>query len=295
MERIRGVVFQVDLWLPSTSPVLLARTRIRNLNDAATPMYWWTNAAVALTPQTRVLAPATRAFRTEYPNGLGVAAIPRRTRCDVPGAPLPRRRLLLRHRPEQRPWIAAVDADGSGLAHTSTSELRGRKLFVWGTGTGGSRWQQWLSHGGEVTYAEIQAGLAPTQFGAIAVDPARSHGASRASAVADAEAAVEALIGAAPARHSLVAGGTRSTAASRASADGHRLGCARAGEAGGGGEPWCDESGTPFPDGSPIGEQEQVVALLRTGAAMASAGAAAESYKPAPEWDAGLLPLHRSC
>ena len=102
-ERIRGVVFQVDLWLPSTIPVLLARTRIRNLNDAATPMYWWTNAAVALTPQTRVLAPAQRAFRTEYPDRPGRRGDPRRTRCDVPGAPLPRRRLLLRHRPRTAP------------------------------------------------------------------------------------------------------------------------------------------------------------------------------------------------
>ena len=49
-ERIRGVVFQVDLWLPSiVAGAAGPRPRIRNVNDTATPMYWWTNAAVAVT------------------------------------------------------------------------------------------------------------------------------------------------------------------------------------------------------------------------------------------------------
>ena len=34
-ERLRGVVFQVDLWMPPSSAVLLAHIRIRNLNDIA--------------------------------------------------------------------------------------------------------------------------------------------------------------------------------------------------------------------------------------------------------------------
>ncbi len=34
--------------------------------------------------------------------------------------------------PEQRPWIAALDAEGNGLVQTSTERLRGRKMFVWG-------------------------------------------------------------------------------------------------------------------------------------------------------------------
>ena len=46
----------------------------------------------------------------------------------------------------------------------STARLRGRKLFVWGEGAGGHRWQDWLSPGGTAGYAEIQAGLAQTQF-----------------------------------------------------------------------------------------------------------------------------------
>ena len=39
----------------------------------------------------------------------------------------------------------------------------GRKMFVWGMGQGGRRWQQFLSKG-RGTYLEIQAGLSQTQY-----------------------------------------------------------------------------------------------------------------------------------
>src|SRR2546430_10789644 len=63
----------------------------------------------------------------------------------------------------QRPWIAALDGSGQGLAHTSTQRLCGRKLFLWGQHPGGARWQEWLS-GPDAAYLEIQAGLARTQL-----------------------------------------------------------------------------------------------------------------------------------
>jgi tetratricopeptide (TPR) repeat protein len=63
----------------------------------------------------------------------------------------------------QQPWIAALDQDGKGLFQTSTARLKGRKLFLWGTGAGGKRWQKFLSGPG-ATYLEIQAGLARTQM-----------------------------------------------------------------------------------------------------------------------------------
>ena len=65
----------------------------------------------------------------------------------------------------ERPWIAAVDCSGAGLVQASTERLQGRKLFVWGEGDGGHRWQEWLAPGkGGHGYAEIQAGLARTQM-----------------------------------------------------------------------------------------------------------------------------------
>ena len=67
------------------------------------------------------------------------------------------------------PWVAAVDADGVGMQQTSTPRLRGRKLFVWGTATGGKTWQSWL--GGNGRYCEIQAGLGPTQMHHLPLEP----------------------------------------------------------------------------------------------------------------------------
>jgi hypothetical protein len=64
---------------------------------------------------------------------------------------------------QRDPHIVAVEPDGGGFAQTSTRELRGRKLFLWGSGPAGSRWQEWLC-GPDARYAEIQAGWCPTQL-----------------------------------------------------------------------------------------------------------------------------------
>ena len=56
-----------------------------------------------------------------------------------------------------------MGTDGTGVVHTSTAGLPGRKLFCWGIGAGGNRWQERLSGPGS-RYLEIQAGLATTQL-----------------------------------------------------------------------------------------------------------------------------------
>ena len=58
-----------------------------------------------------------------------------------------------------RKWEAALDGSGTGLVQTSTDRLQGRKLFMWGSGSGGRHWQEFLSAPGRA-YLEIQAGLA---------------------------------------------------------------------------------------------------------------------------------------
>ena len=62
-----------------------------------------------------------------------------------------------------------MQADGRGLMQTSTTQLRGRKLFCWGTAAGGRRWQEWLCGPGS-RYLEIQAGLATTQLEHLRLD-----------------------------------------------------------------------------------------------------------------------------
>ncbi|MFC5719311.1 DUF5107 domain-containing protein [Streptomyces gamaensis] len=194
-ERLRDLPFQVDLWLPEGSDFLHVGVRVRNPHDRPRAVYWWSNTAVPETDRTRVLAPAGAAWRFGYERSLLSVPVPRWDGAD--------RTYPLNSRypadffydvPDgARRWIAAVGEDGHGLVQTSTDVLRGRKLFVWGAGPGGRRWQEWLTEPGTGGYAEIQAGLARTQlehvpleaggefawleaYGPLAADPAAVHG-----------------------------------------------------------------------------------------------------------------------
>jgi hypothetical protein len=166
-ERTRDLVFSVDLFMPADRPLLLAFVRVRNPDPEPKPLYWWTNIAAPEEPGVRVLAPAARAWRTEYDGSIAEVDIPF---ADNPATdvsyPLPAQRAadyFFQVPSERRPWIAAVQADGRGLVQTSTAQLRGRKLFLWGMAAGGRHWEEWLC-GPESRYLEIQAGLATTQL-----------------------------------------------------------------------------------------------------------------------------------
>nr|WP_156607616.1 DUF5107 domain-containing protein [Auraticoccus cholistanensis] len=204
-ERTRNLVSQLDLWLPEHSDLLHVAVRVTNPSEQPAPAYWWSNVAVPQTPQTRVLAPADQAWRYGYTERLELVDVPSGDGGGDLTRPMDHRRAVdyffelpaedlpdTAARTLERPFVAAVEPDGSGLLQASTRRLRGRKLFVWGEGRGGRRWQEWLTpvgtgHG----YAEIQAGLARTQmehlqlpartawswlevYGAAALDPAEA-------------------------------------------------------------------------------------------------------------------------
>ncbi|MEU6254669.1 DUF5107 domain-containing protein [Streptomyces sp. NPDC047043] len=164
-ERLRDLPFQIDLWLPQGSDFLHVAVRIRNPHERPVPTYWWSNIAVP--EERRVLVPADEAYHFGYERRLERVPTPsyeeiRQLPCaadyfyDLPD--------------ERRRWIAALDEDGHGLVQTSTDLLRGRKLFVWGKGPGGRRWQEWLTAPGTGGYCEIQAGLARTQLEHVRLD-----------------------------------------------------------------------------------------------------------------------------
>ncbi|MFI7007703.1 DUF5107 domain-containing protein [Streptomyces sp. NPDC050145] len=193
-ERLRDLPFQVDLWLPDGSDFLYVGVRIRNPHEKPAPVYWWSNIAVP--EERRVLAPAEEAWHFGYTHTLRRVPVPVSEGAD-------RTYPLNSEYPAdwfyevedgRRRWVAALDDAGHGLVQTSTDALRGRKLFVWGGGTGGRRWQDWLTEPGTGGYCEIQAGLARTQlehvrleaegefswleaYGPMAADPALVHGA----------------------------------------------------------------------------------------------------------------------
>ncbi len=204
-ERLRDIPFQVDLWLPEDSDFLHVGVRIRNPHERPVPVYWWSNIAVP--EERRVLAPADEAWHYGYARTLRKVPVPEHDGVDrtrPPRAEFPADYFY--DVPDgARRWIAALDEDGHGLAQTSTPTLRGRKLFVWGTGTGGRRWQRWLTEPGTGGYAEIQAGLARTQlehvrldaesefawlesYGPLTADPDVVHGADWAAARGEAQA-----------------------------------------------------------------------------------------------------------
>ncbi|MGN6404991.1 DUF5107 domain-containing protein [Sinomonas sp.] len=280
-ERLREVVFQIDAWLPPTSPVLYVAIRVRNPNQAKVPMYWWTNAAVPESAQGRVVAPAETAFASNYTDGI-TRVDPTKdggVDCTWPTNNERARDFFFDIPPQRRPWILESDEDGDGLAMLSTRELRGRKLFVWGQGLGGSRWQEWLSSDGR-RYAEIQAGLAETQFQHLAmppraewtwveaygnsrVDPELAHSTDWATAVEHCRSRVEALqsleslqaaqraahtwADQAPERTVLSGSGWGALESVRRSV--HHL-------------PWFDETGTPFVKESVSDEQQPWLELL---------------------------------
>lgn len=202
-ERIRQVPFQIDAYLPDGSPFLFVAIRIINPHRHTIPMYWWSNTAVPETPQTRVLVPADSAYSFGYGvQGLARVQIPEVKGVDISyPTHIDRAADFFFHVPDgERPWITALDGEGYGLIQTSTARLKGRKLFLWGMGEGGRRWQTFLAEPGHA-YIEIQAGLARTQlehipmaggaawtwleaYGLMRADPQVVHGSHWGRAVA---------------------------------------------------------------------------------------------------------------
>jgi hypothetical protein len=211
-ERFRGVPFQIDAYLPDGSPVLFVRVRITNPHQQEIPMYWWSNIAVPETPGTRVIVPAGFAYRFGYKgSGLVKIPVPQFEGIDYTySTNIDHSADYFFHVPDgHRPWIAALDGEGKGLVQTSTLRLKGRKLFLWGTGKGGRKWQRFLSPAGG-DYIEIQAGLARTQmehlpmpagaewswleaYGMMETEPSTIHGNNWVQAHQTVEAVLEAL------------------------------------------------------------------------------------------------------
>ena len=167
-ERIRGVVWRTEAYLPEDSRFLFIQVHVENPEgNGEVPMYWWSNMAVPEEPGTRIIAPAETAVLSLYDAGqyrMLRRKLPVYEDMDL-SRPCEIRRSVdvFFDIPEgQRPFIAALREDHTGLVQCSTAGQYGRKLFVWGMGQGGRHWQDFLSDG-KTRYVEIQAGIAKTQ------------------------------------------------------------------------------------------------------------------------------------
>ena len=194
-ERIRGIVYQMDFFLPEGSRFLYARTKLINPQFRVVPMYWWSNIAAPDSPGNRVITPVNSTFTARDSHPVKIP-VPVYNKLDItyPLDNVISIDYFWNIPEEERKFICQIDRDGYGLVQTSTKRLKGRKLFVWGNSEGGDHWKNFLTADDESgSYNEIQAGIARTQYeclpmppktvwewveayGAIHTDPARTHG-----------------------------------------------------------------------------------------------------------------------
>jgi hypothetical protein len=168
-ERIRGVLYSIDAWIPRGSRMLYIRPRIENRTGKEIWMYWWSNIATPTVDKCRVIVPAEDTFINYFGNDHYILDFAKHEGCLGTDISYPEnlgRSLDFFYYIEDNDpkWITAVDKDGYGLVQCSTKELKGRKLFLWGEGAGGKNWNRFLSDGTNPGYIEIQAGLARTQL-----------------------------------------------------------------------------------------------------------------------------------
>ncbi len=172
-ERIRGCVYQMDFFLPDDSRFLYGRMRIVNPTPRTTPMYWWTNMAVRENPKARNIIDATETYNNRG-GRVGKNPVPLHEGIDItyPSNNPVAIDYFWKIPAAARKYTAYLDEEGYGFIQASTARLKGRKLFVWGQGEGGARWQEFLTKDGEDgRYVEIQAGLAHTQYECIPMPP----------------------------------------------------------------------------------------------------------------------------
>ena len=172
-ERIRGIVYQMDFFLPDESRFLYVRTKIVNPQFKVVPMYWWSNIAAPDEPGNRVITPVTETFtaRDSHPVKIAVP-IYNGTDITYPLDNVISIDYFWNIPKDERKFICQVDKDGYGLVQTSTRRLKGRKLFVWGNSEGGDHWKNFLTADDESgSYNEIQAGVAQTQYECIPMPP----------------------------------------------------------------------------------------------------------------------------
>lgn len=175
--RTTGLFWQIDFHLPKDSGFLYAHVKISNDTEKSKPLYWWTNTAVRekgvrifsgtedviyIHPESLTQEGGTHCY------GHGkMPCLPFMPGVDV-SYPLnfkyTSEYFFQNEEGQQAPWEAAAYPDGYAFLERSTQPLRIRKMFCWGSHSGGRNWLDRLSRPGEGDYVEIQAGLSPTQI-----------------------------------------------------------------------------------------------------------------------------------
>lgn len=201
-ERIKGFFLQIDFHLPENEKHLYAHVNIYNSHDAPASLYWWTNTAVEQNRRMRVLSASPEVI-VILPNNGNFEAFMHDTMPWLEGfkgldASYPENSsysteyFFQNKATYEQSWEAVAYDDGSAFYERSTLQMPYRKMFYWSDRRGGRHWQEFLSEPGVPYYAEIQAGLYPTQvhggdlpakaqisftqaFGGMETNPKRTH------------------------------------------------------------------------------------------------------------------------
>jgi tetratricopeptide (TPR) repeat protein len=175
-ERCKGFFWQIDFYLPPSSPFLLAYYRVINPSPEDRSMYFWTNVAVVESQDVRVLAPVQKVIYVDFTRekqSYGVGNMPLLETTNGKDASYATNydfasEYFYQCDDVKMPWEAAVNGKGEGFFEASTSRLKYRKMFCWGMHSGGRHWQEFLSVPGS-SYLEIQSGLTRTQLHGIKI------------------------------------------------------------------------------------------------------------------------------
>ncbi|MGL1890748.1 MAG: DUF5107 domain-containing protein [Spirochaetaceae bacterium] len=176
-ERNRKVFISIDFHLPEGAKELGTYVRIINQNDLPTPMYWWTNIAIKEDRDVRIFSDTNEVLyikpeSIEIENSVhqfgrgtidNLPSLPGRDASEPRNFPFASEYFFQTPQETVSPWEAAVYNDGFTFFEKSTSLLQYRKMFCWGTHSGGRNWCDYLSEPGKGDYLEIQAGISPTQ------------------------------------------------------------------------------------------------------------------------------------
>ncbi len=171
-ERIKGLFLNVDLHLLPNDDSLYAHVTITNSHDDPRSLYWWTNIAVELNRNCRVISGTDQVIATTPVNGentFGHDQLPNLKSKPSEDASFPavfdysNEYFFQNNKDIYDTWEMALYNDGTAFYERSTKELPYRKMFCWSNEQGGNHWQHFLATDDAPLYVELQGGLVSTQ------------------------------------------------------------------------------------------------------------------------------------
>jgi tetratricopeptide (TPR) repeat protein len=159
IDRVTGMQWRVQLMLRPGRAVLEQHTTLFNRGDARHRFYWWTNAAVRVWDDSRIIYPMKYTASHGFTDVDTWPVDRRGTDNSVVGNHLfgPVSRFAYGSR---EAWMAVYHPrTAAGVVHWSSPfDLPAKKIWSWGGDANGLRWRRALSDDSSA-YAEIQRGL----------------------------------------------------------------------------------------------------------------------------------------